>query len=324
MPLSRLYTHRALFANAVAIAATFLFGCAGRSKPPELVEVSPVQHTVPVKPSETATSTATLTPTPTATATETPTPTVTPTPTRGVGATRASVQDGMPQMFVPAGDFIMGYDAGTDDAERPAHIVFISAFWIDQTEVTNNQYSACVATRACTPPASASSSARTDYLTNPQFANYPVTQVSWFQAQVYCEWAGRRLPSEAEWEKAARGTDGRLYPWGNSFERFGNFFHPGSGDTQPVGSYPQGAGPYGSFDMTGNVWEWVADWYQRDFYSTSPATNPTGPSAGQERILRGGGWSTNEYAFITTFNRFSRPPSHYGNSIGFRCAEAES
>ena len=174
----------------------------------------------------------------------------------------------------------MGSDAGLGD-ERPVHTVTLDAFWIDKTEVTNAMYALCVKAGNCPALAQRSSEMNQIYFGNPQFDNYPVINVSWDNANAYCKWANRQLPTEAQWEKAARGSDGRTYPWGNTAPdqnrlNFGNFV----GDTTEVGKYPTGASIYGATDLVGNVWEWVADWYDGSYYGKSPPQNPTGPATG--------------------------------------------
>jgi formylglycine-generating enzyme required for sulfatase activity len=226
---------------------------------------------------------------------------------------------GVPMRLVPAGEFTMGSENGEDD-ERPVHTVYLDAFYMDKYEVTNARYAACVADGACTPPHETSSRRRSSYYGNPQYADYPVINVDWYQAQAYCEWRGARLPTEAEWEKAARGTDGRTYPWGNnalpcSLANFANCVR----DTNAVGSYPAGASPYGIYDLAGNVWEWVADWYDKNYYAVSPSRNPSGPSSGSYRALRGGSWNDSGNG-VRASTRNVNVPDYWGNIIGFRCS----
>ena len=233
---------------------------------------------------------------------------------------------GAPMVFVAAGEFTMG---GIDRDTSPAHTVYLDAFWIDKYEVTNALYKKCVDAGGCKSrqgslgePSHESSAMRLNYFENPQFANYPVIEVSWDDANKFCAWAGKRLPTEAEWEKAARGTDRRVYPWGDTFDKtklnFGDS-SPLIGDTSEVVRYPSGASPYSALDMAGNVWEWVADWYDADYYANSPKDNPKGPTQGSARGLRGGSWSST--TGIRTTDRFYLAPTRYANDIGFRCAQ---
>jgi formylglycine-generating enzyme required for sulfatase activity len=256
--------------------------------------------------------------------TTTPIPTFTPAPL--IGSTLVSPGDGMVMVYVPAGNFLMGSDkanvAQENSDELPQHTVYLDAFWFDQTEVTNAQYARCVQGGQCTPPGNSSSSTHSSYYGNRQFANYPVIYVDWNQAQVYCAWAGRRLPSEAEWEKAARGTDGRIYPWGSAApDRSRLNFDSLMNDTSAVGSYPSGASPYGALDMAGNVWEWVNDWYNGSYYLQSPARNPAGPVSGTSRVLRGGSW-VNSLLRVRSALRIGRDPTNRDFYLGFRCASS--
>lgn len=239
-----------------------------------------------------------------------------------IGQTWVSPLDGMTLVCVPAGEFLMGAPAEDELAgadERPHHTVFLDAYWVDQTEVTNAMYALCVAAGDCPPPAADSSATRADYYTNPVYANYPVLMVSWFQANAYCQWAGRRLLTEAEWEKAARGEESRLYPWGDQPADCTLANIQGCiGDTQAVGLLPQGASPYGALDMAGNVWEWVADYYDDDYYAASPAENPTGPEKGNARALRGGSWDL-AARHARADQRLFFNPAMTGIVFGFRC-----
>ena len=273
----------------------------------------------------TPTPTLTIQPTATLQPTAIFTPTTSLTPTLASGATQVSEKDGMVMVYVPAGDFSMGFnDAGTD--EKPAHTVSLDAYWIDRTEVTNGMYALCVQAGTCRPPRSLSSNTRRDYYNNSQYADYPVIQVEWNSTQGYCLWAGRRLPTEAEWEKAARGIDGRGYPWGNtpatcSRANYWDYTFACVGDTSEIGSYPSGASPYGALDMAGNVWEWVADWYDATYYVNSPSSNPQGPASGTYRVLRGGSWYFDGARANSTY-RYKYSPDLRGDSIGFRCASS--
>ena len=246
----------------------------------------------------------------------------------------------MTQVFVPAGDFDMGSN-DFDVDERPVHAVNLAAYWIDRTEVTNAMYTRCMEDGGCSPPISTGSNSRTSYFGDPGFDVYPVLNVSWEAARAYCAWAGRRLPTEAEWEKAAGWDEEnqvqRLFPWGDDpmdgsranfcdvncpLDNKNSTFDDGFGDTAPVGSYPAGASFYGALDMSGNVWEWVEDWYEA--YPGDVGQPQQGFSFGTiNRVVRGGSWFfPNEFPFRTT-NRTPNHPDQPNNAIGFRCAESE-
>jgi serine/threonine-protein kinase len=242
-------------------------------------------------------------------------------PTLTIGSSQVSTIDGMKLMYVPAGNFLMGSPDGVgNDNEHPQHTVYLDAYWIDQTEVTNGMYEKCVAAGGCTELSNKSSYTHDSYYGNSTYNDYPVINVDWDQANNYCAWAGRTLPTEAQWEKAARGMDGRTYPWGEQTpdQNLVNY-NQNVGDTTAVGSYPGGASPYGALDMAGNVWEWVADWYSADYYQSSPSDNPTGPDSGEYRSLRGGSWFVDEFN-VRAANRDWSYPSLTDYSVGFRCS----
>jgi eukaryotic-like serine/threonine-protein kinase len=246
----------------------------------------------------------------------------TPVPVKPV-LTQVSSIDSMVQVYIPSGQFLMGSpdtEAGAGKEEKPQHPVYLPVYWIDQTEVTNAMYTRCVREGVCSPPKETRSKTRPAYFDEPGFGSYPVIYVAWKDAEAYCRWAGRRLPSEAEWEKAARGIDGRTYPWGEDppGPRMANFNNQ-VGDTRAVGSYPAGASPFGALDMAGNVAEWVADWYDPDYYPVSPASNPAGPETGEFRVIRGGSWFNLQRAMRAAF-RLSNYPDLQSDTLGFRCA----
>lgn len=238
-----------------------------------------------------------------------------------------------PEMIlIPAGEFQMGcapeHNGGfaCPPDELPLRTVNLESFFIDKFEVTNTWYAECVAEGACNPPSNFSSATNTSYFDNPEFANYPVIYVTWNDANDYCAWAGKRLPTEAEWEKAARAALPIAYPWGDD-EPACNLANMNNnatsslcvGDASAVGSYPDGANEYGVMEMAGNVWEWVNDWYSEDYYATSPAENLQGPDDGTYKVLRGGGWSNN-WVFLRTSSRGFDPVFNSSKDVGFRCA----
>ncbi len=193
-------------------------------------------------------------------------------------STMISEKDGMNLIYVPAGNFLMGStdsDPNAQAEEKPQHTVYLDSFWIDQTDVTNAMYAKCVSAGLCKRPFDVSSATRSSYYGNSQFDNYPVINVSWNMANTYCQWVGSQLPTEAQWEKAARGMDGRVYPWGNNTPNTDLLnYNNKVGDTTEVGKYPNGASPYGAFDMAGDVWQWTADWFNPTYYQSSPSSNP--------------------------------------------------
>lgn len=212
-------------------------------------------------------------------------------------------------VFVPAGPFTMG-SLRADD-EIPVHEVTVDSFWIQRTEVTNAQYARCVTAGVCSEPGDPT------WLEAAK-ANFPVTHVEWSQAVTYAEWVGGRLPTEAEWEKAARGPDRRLYPWGDALADNDQLnFQFANGGVVAVGSYPAGASPYGALDMAGNVEEWVADWYAPAYYAQAPPTNPTGPDSGAFRVVRGGSFNSNRDDVRTTRRGTAFPDVKF-ESVGFR------
>jgi formylglycine-generating enzyme required for sulfatase activity len=268
---------------------------------------------------------------PAATETEASLPLATPTAL----TTRIRTVDGMTMSFVPAGAFLMGGEGG-DPNEQPPHRVFLEHYWIDQTEITNVKYALCVAVDACESPEQPGSETRNAYFGDVRYEDYPVIYVNWSMASAYCGWAEARLPTEAEWEKAARSADARIFPWGDEWDvhspRRLNFSdtndpHGGSDptandgfpETAPVASFEAGRSPYGLYDMAGNVWEWVADFFDPEYYQQGVALNPTGPLEGELRSVRGGSWVASQLVF-RTFNRNGIHPSSAASGLGFRCA----
>ena len=234
-------------------------------------------------------------------------------------------EKGVPMRLVPAGEFKMGTEQGQQQ-EGPVHSVYLDGYYIDKYEVTNVFYQACVDTGVCDLPKSL------EYYDDLSYRDHPVGNVDWFMASTYCEWRGGHLPTEAQWEKAARGTDERLYPWGNEIScQEANYLDnsiPRScvGRLVKVGSYPNGVSPYGVYEMAGNALEWVADWfegnipYEDRYYANSPASNPHGPETGDLKVLRGGSWWNIPFDLRTTTRNWDAP-SVFGPIIGFRCAK---
>jgi len=234
--------------------------------------------------------------------------------------------DGAVMILIPSGEFLMGSALSEGYRnEHPQRKVYLDSYYIDKFEVTNVQYREFMRATGHKSPRDWS-----DYDTSR--LNHPVVGVSWYDAIVYAEWAGKRLPTEAEWEKAARGADGRKYPWGNIPPDSGGRHRAnykvgkygaadGYSTTSPVGSFPLGASPYGAMDMAGNVWEWCADWYDSAYYSKSPTKNPPGPSSGKHRVLRGGAWLNDDTSYLRCAVRGWHAPTLTFNYVGFRCVQ---
>jgi len=353
---------RQLLTIVVLICLTFLSTACGPSKV-ELAATSVAETIAAYTPTPTITPTHTPTITPIPTQTITPTPTFTPTPTDTptptplpeIGDTLVSPVDGMVLMYVPAGEFYMGSRPGDgEDDEHPRHMIRLDALWMDQSEVTNAMYALFVADTGYQTNAERVGSAIV-YLNetwnwviganwlHPRgsdsnidgLENHPVVQVNWDDAVAYCTWAGRRLPTEAEWEYAARGTDGRTYPWGNqnpsgTLVNFADMnidlgwsdtnVNDGYEFTAPVGSFPAGTSLFGMLDMAGNVSEWVADWYDGGYYADSPQENPAGPNLGDGRVIRGGSFTYFDYQLRTAYRMWVPQSTQYWD-LGFRCVQ---
>lgn len=271
------------------------------------------------------------------------------------GDLRTRQVDGMQTVFVPRGEFVMGSTlemsrqakkmceatkgdsaraacrAAVFNDERPAHRVTLPAFWIDRTEVTNAQYRRCVQSGACDPPLLTSSYSRTGYYDEPAYDEFPVLNVLWDMAAGYCAWAGARLPTEAQWEYAARGPESLIFPWGNEFDgqrlNYCDTNCPlledpahddGYADTSPVGTFPSGASWVGALDMAGNVREWVQDWLGP--YALEATVDPGGPQVGELKIPRGGSWYDTPDDVRST-NRGGELLNYWRDNLGFRCSQ---
>jgi formylglycine-generating enzyme required for sulfatase activity len=299
--------------GAALISSPLLANIFERTPEPTTVVSTPTNTKMPL-PSATrqpATPTFTSTSVP-FTSTSVP-PTFTPTP--GIGSFIES--DGVVMMFVPASPFFMGSDRYSD--EQPIHAIHLSAYYIDKYEVTNAAYGRCVDAGACVLPKQSRSYTRIAYYGNPEFDEFPVIYVDWNMAKTYCEWRGDRLPTEAEWEKAARGTDGRTYPWGESVScDKANYQSNCKGDTTQVGSYLGGVSPYGLYDMAGNVWEWTSSLYKPYPYSADDGRENLNASG--MRAPRGGSW--NNYGFnVRSAYRYRLAPDYINYNVGIRCAK---
>ncbi len=230
---------------------------------------------------------------------------------------------------VPAGEFLMGSDPAKNkeahNDELPQHRVCLSEFYIGKYPVTNTQYAAFVEATGY--------EVQKEWIKTKKEGSYPVggenhpaTYVIWYDAVAFCNWFSQEsghiisLPTEAEWEKAARGTDGRTYPWGQGIDSTrANYWGKEKGkETTPVDAHPAGISPYGALDMAGNIWEWINDWYDADYYAKSPAENPTGPQDTGSKVVRGGSWHYVEN-YIRTAYRDEYLPGNRSYNMGFRC-----
>ena len=258
--------------------------------------------------------------------TQTPYPTFAPDPT----PSPAELPESTSMITVPEGQFLMGCDPWDSrspclDGESPSHFVYLDTFAIDITEVSNAQYQHCVAVERCRPPDFGDSDLQAAKYHNPQFSEHPITNVNWYDARDYCAWVGKRLPREAEWEKAARGDqDERFYPWGDktpdcSLANFAGLNGDCPATTTPIGDYPAGASLYGLLNMSGNVREWVADWFDANYYLSEITDNPAGPDTGEEKVIRGGSHNS-DWIGIRVNARGHNPPGFRAADLGFRCA----
>ena len=238
-------------------------------------------------------------------------------------------KDGAPMSLIPFGEFLMGTSLSNRDGGRdeyPERRISLDAFYMDIYEVTNGRYLEFVKATGHRIPEHPRDKTLTLWQGNSVadiFKDHPVINVDWFDADAYCTWAGKRLPTEAEWERAARGTTGRRFPWGNAeptrkLANYLNQWRHGAG-LEPVGGHPQGASPEGVQDLEGNVWEWVADWYDARYYETGPSQNPKGPPAGTRKVIRGSGWES-EAPLLRSAHRLNSDPYNRNHSLGFRCA----
>jgi formylglycine-generating enzyme required for sulfatase activity len=238
-------------------------------------------------------------------------------------------KDGTPMVVFPEGEFLMGTSISNRDGGRdeyPQRTIFLDPFALDIYEVTNARYFMFIkATGHRVPenPRDAKLTVWKGSIVPQAFQDHPVMNVDWYDAAAYCAWTGKRLPTEAEWERAARGPKGRRFPWGETeptrvLANYLNQWRNGAG-LEPVGSHPQGASAEGVQDLQGNVWEWVADWYDPNYYANGPTRNPQGPSSGTRKVIRGSGWES-EAPMLRSAHRLSSDPKNRNHSLGFRCA----
>jgi serine/threonine-protein kinase len=297
-----------IFGVLVALGAYWLTN----GNPAMFAAATPTQQALP-------SSTATDIP-PTETIESTGTPTETPLPTETSIPVEIRDNRNVPMRLVPAGEFTMGSDDTGDIGSRPAHKVYLEAFYIDKFEVTNEMYDSCAYAVECRKPQRLGTATRDTYYANPVYANYPVIYLDWKMAKAYCEWRGARLPTEAEWEKAARGTDGRIYPWGNDKPdcNFANLVGC-VGDTTPVDQHEKGQSIYGVFGMSGNVWEWTSSLFK--LYPYDPTDGREDPKSLGERIARGGSWhSGSNSGNVRADTRLKLDPGSTLAYVGVRCA----
>jgi formylglycine-generating enzyme required for sulfatase activity len=241
-------------------------------------------------------------------------------------------------VLIPEGVFTMGYNIKNknewgDTDEGPVHKVFLKPYYIDRYEVSAFQFSKFLNHHQKkaylyfqTGLGVTIEKVGGLFFPRPGLSNYPANRVSWYGADAYCRWVNKRLPTEAEWEKASRGTDGRIFPWGDEFPTNNRvtfrrkFNRLGFKALEKIDSMPDGRSPYGIHHMAGNVWEWVNDWYGDIYYEESPYANPKGPDSGTSKVLRGGNWYYKAYYMRTTY-RFNDKPDIFKNWQGFRCAK---
>jgi serine/threonine-protein kinase len=256
-----------------------------------------------------------------------------------IGSSFIRERDEMLVMFIPEGSFLMGSvnsDSNASADEKPQHEVYLDAYWMDAFEVSNEMFTKFIQETGYQTAAEqqgfsymySSSGAWAEFSgvnwRHPMGENtvaddsLPVVHINYYDAAAYCEWAGGRLPTEAEWEKAARGEDGRIYPWGNTFSS-NNLRYNASGGPSSIFSFSDGQSPYGIFNMAGNVFEWTNDWYSANYYSGSPTNNPSGPSNGEYISLRSGGWNSSQ-SNVRIANRDISGPEYMNYLLGFRCA----
>jgi formylglycine-generating enzyme required for sulfatase activity len=284
--------YHALFSLGLAFVL-IISACAGT---PSAVVETPTKTLVPVIPD-----------------TETPTNTLIPVQLSGPTAgTVMSWMDGGSLVYVPAGQFSMG----ANGIDNPTHSVSLSAYWISRTKITNRMYALCVGVGVCPAPANVGGGI---LYSNPAYADHPVVGVNWEQANTYCSWEGGRLPTEAEWEKAAVGPGGQTYPWGNEPPSCDLLNYAGClNSTSSVVSYPESASPYLALDMAGNAFEWVADWYNASYYATAPIQDPPGPDSGTSRVIRGSGFDSDSSQLASAIRRPANP-DYISRDLGFRC-----